>query len=52
MIFRQTLSVRPKKQATMRYETKPGKQDQMDWGHVGKFEIDTEFKVIYALRWC
>ncbi|QDP42132.1 IS21 family transposase [Radiobacillus deserti] len=39
---------RPKKQATIRYETTPGKQAQMDWGHVGKFEVDQELKEIYA----
>ncbi|CDQ20724.1 Transposase [Halobacillus karajensis] len=39
---------RPKKQATVRYETTPGKQAQMDWGHVGKFEVDGEFKEVYA----
>ncbi|WP_085521582.1 IS21 family transposase [Tuberibacillus sp. Marseille-P3662] len=38
---------KPKKQATLRYETPPGKQAQMDWGHVGKFEVDGEDKEIY-----
>ncbi|WP_053217944.1 IS21 family transposase [Virgibacillus senegalensis] len=40
--------VRPKKQATIRYETPPGKQAQMDWGHIGKFAVDGEMKDIYA----
>ncbi|QSS99775.1 IS21 family transposase [Pontibacillus sp. ALD_SL1] len=38
----------PKKQATIRFETSPGKQAQMDWGHVGKFEVDGEMKDISA----
>ncbi|MGP4073307.1 IS21 family transposase [Piscibacillus sp. B03] len=38
----------PKKQATIRYETAPGKQAQMDWGHVGKYDVDGEMKEIYA----
>ncbi|MBV7509843.1 IS21 family transposase, partial [Bacillus sp. sid0103] len=29
----------PKKQATLRFETPPGKQGQMDWAHVGKYEV-------------
>ena len=39
---------RPKKQATIRYETPPGKQAQMDWGHIGKLNVDHEVKDIYA----
>ncbi|GGF28045.1 hypothetical protein GCM10010954_28920 [Halobacillus andaensis] len=38
---------RPKKQATIRCETTPGKQAQMDWEHIGKFEVDGELKEVY-----
>ncbi|AZV43395.1 hypothetical protein BAOM_4744 [Peribacillus asahii] len=38
----------PKKQATLRFETPPGKQAQMDWAHVGEFEVDGEMKEVYA----
>lgn len=38
----------PKKQATLRFETPPGKQAQMDWAHVGKYEVDGEIKEVYA----
>lgn len=38
----------PKKQATVRFETPPGKQAQMDWGYVGKYEVDGKQKDIYA----
>ncbi len=37
-----------KKQATVRFETPPGKQAQMDWAHVGKLEVDGVFREIYA----
>jgi transposase len=38
----------PKKQATLRFETPPGKQAQMDWAHVGRYEVNGELKEIYA----
>jgi transposase len=38
----------PKKQATLRYETPPGKQAQMDWAHVGKYLVDDQYQDIYA----
>lgn len=38
----------PKKQATLRFETPPGKKAQIDWAHVGKYEVDGELKEIYA----
>lgn len=38
----------PKKQATLRFETPPGKQAQMDWGYVGKYLVDGVEKEIYA----
>jgi transposase len=39
---------KPKKQATLRYETPPGKQAQMDWAHVGKYLVDGQDQEIYA----
>jgi len=38
----------PKKQATLRYETPPGKQAQMDWAYVGKYLVDGQYQDIYA----
>lgn len=46
--FVRPFRTRPKKQATIRYETPPGKQAQMDWGHIGKVMVDNEEKDIYA----
>ncbi|WP_017726155.1 IS21 family transposase [Halalkalibacterium ligniniphilum] len=40
--------VNPKKQATLRFETPPGKQAQMDWGYVGKYLVDGLEKEVYA----
>lgn len=40
--------VNPKKQATVPYETPPGKQAQMDCANVGKFNVDQKMKEIYA----
>ncbi len=40
--------VNPKKQATLRFETPPGKQAQMDWGYVGKFLVDDIEQDVYA----
>lgn len=37
-----------KSQATVRYETKPGEQAQVDWGHLGKFEIDGRLRDVYV----
>jgi transposase len=39
---------KPKKQATLRYETPPGKQTQMDWAHVGKYLVNGQDQEIYA----
>jgi transposase len=39
---------KPKKQATLRYETPPGKQAQMDWAYVGKYWVDGQYQDIYA----
>lgn len=38
----------PKKQATLRYETPPGKQAQMDWAYVGKYMVANQYQDIYA----
>ncbi len=39
----------PKKQVTVRLETPPGKQAQMDWGYdVGKYEVDGVQRDVYA----
>jgi transposase len=38
----------PKKQATLRYETPPGKQAQMDWAYVGKYLVDGQYQDVYA----
>jgi transposase len=46
--FVRPLRINPKKQATIRYETPPGKQAQMDWAEVGKYHVDGELKKIYA----
>ena len=32
------------KQDTLRYETPPGKQAQMDWAYVGKYLVDGQYK--------
>lgn len=34
--------------ATMRYETKPGEQAQVDWGYLGRFEIDGQMRNVYV----
>ena len=43
-------SVRPKigVPAVYRYETKPGKQSQVDWGECGKIEIDGKIRKLYC----
>jgi transposase len=38
----------PKKQATLRFETPPGKQAQMDWAEVGMYEVDGKLQKVYA----
>ncbi|MEC1894799.1 IS21 family transposase [Cytobacillus firmus] len=39
----------PKKQATIRFETPPGRQGQMDWAvNLGKFEVNGEKKMVHA----
>lgn len=40
--------VQPKKQATVRFETPPGKQAQMDWADVGMYEVDGKLQKVYA----
>jgi transposase len=31
---------KPNKQSSIRFETPPGKQAQMDWGELGEHEVD------------
>lgn len=38
----------PKKQATLRFETPPGKQAQMDWGYIGKIKVNEKEQDVYA----
>ncbi|WP_374978563.1 IS21 family transposase [Mesobacillus zeae] len=38
----------PKKQATLRYETPPGKQAQVDWAYAGAYDVDGTPKDVYA----
>ncbi|TCI66546.1 MULTISPECIES: IS21 family transposase [unclassified Exiguobacterium] len=40
--------LQPKKQATVRFETPPGRQGQMDWSDVGMYEVDGEMRMVYA----
>ncbi|KZO00432.1 IS21 family transposase (plasmid) [Bacillus badius] len=40
--------VQPKKQATLRFETPPGKQAQMDWAEVGMYEVNGRIQKVYA----
>ena len=42
--------VRPKQEvpAVLRYETKPGIQAQVDWGEVGKVEIDGKIRKLFC----
>ena len=40
--------VQPKKQATVRFETPPGKQAQMDWVEVGISEVNGKLQKLYA----
>jgi len=42
--------IRPKQgvPAVLRYETKPGIQAQVDWGEVGKVEVDGKIKKLYC----
>lgn len=39
----------PKRQATVRFETPPGRQAQVDWAEeLGEYEVDGQKKMIYA----
>ncbi|HDR7481912.1 IS21 family transposase [Bacillus toyonensis] len=38
----------PKKQATLRFETPPGKQAQMDWGYIEKIKVNEKEQDVYA----
>ena len=40
--------LQPKKQATVRFETPPGRQGQMDWSDVWTYEVDSEMRMVYA----
>lgn len=40
--------VQPKRQATVRFETPPGKQAQMDWADVGMYEVNGKLQKVYA----
>lgn len=46
--FVQPFRAQPKKQATVRFETPPGRQAQMDWAEVGQYEVDGRLQEIYA----
>lgn len=46
--FVQPHRAQPKKQATRRFETAPGKQAQMDWAEVGVYDVDGRPQKIYA----
>ena len=46
--FVRPLRQQPKKQATLRFETPPGKQAQMDWAYVGKYLVNGNLQDIYA----
>ncbi|MGG3798915.1 hypothetical protein [Metabacillus fastidiosus] len=38
----------PKKQSTVRFETPPDKQAQIDWAEIGMFEVDDKLQKVYA----
>lgn len=38
----------PKKQATVRFETPPGKQAQMDRAEVGMYELNGKLQKLYS----
>lgn len=44
--------IRPKKgvPATLRYETKPGVQAQVDWSEFGKVDIDSKMQKLYCFN--
>ena len=46
--FVQPFRAQPKKQATRRFETPPGKQAQMDWAEVGEVVMDGHPQKVYA----
>jgi transposase len=39
---------KPNKQSSIRFETPPGKQAQMDWGELGEHEIDGKKQKLYV----
>jgi transposase len=39
---------KPKKQSSIRFETPPGKQAQMDWAEIGEYEIDGKKQKLYV----
>jgi transposase len=39
---------KPKKQTSIRFETPPGKQAQMDWGELGEYTMDGKKQKLYA----
>jgi len=39
---------RQREQAVLRFETRPGQQAQVDWGHFGQVLVDGEWKKLYA----
>ncbi|MEN3152945.1 IS21 family transposase [Priestia aryabhattai] len=46
--FVRPLRQQPKKQATLRFETPPGKQAQMDWAYVGKYLVNDVLQDVYG----
>lgn len=51
MILREYVTpyrLQPKKQETVRFETPPGRQGQMDWSDFGTYEGDGEMRMLYA----
>lgn len=49
--FVQPYRAQPKKQATVRIETPPGKQAQMDWADVGMYEMDGKLQKCMHSLW-
>ena len=46
--FVKPLRVQPKRQATVRFETPPEKQTQIDWADVGMYEVNGKLQKVYA----
>lgn len=46
--FVQPYRQQPKKQSSIRYETPPGKQAQMDWAELGERDVDGRKQKLYA----